>query len=97
VDLGKLPRGSAQEATVQIANRTSSSVQIVEFRRSCECLAIEPSRLTIAAGAVASIRIRVDLSRETHFTGPLEVEVEGLTESVTIAMAFTVNLDVSSQ
>ena len=97
VDIGKLPRGGTKEATVTIVNRASASVQIVEFRRSCECLLIEPSRLTINAGAEAMLRLRVDLRDKTHFTGPLEIEVEGLDRQGYVPVVFSVKVRVIHQ
>jgi hypothetical protein len=49
-----------------IENRNGFPVKVLDFERSCGCVAVEPQSLTLAPGETKAVRLRLDLANRTR-------------------------------
>lgn len=63
LNLGVVTENSSFQWQLPIRNQSDRSIQIVGFVASCNCVSIEPSRLTIGPGATIKLNLTLDLTK----------------------------------
>lgn len=59
---GEVWDGVPFERAIRVTNRGTSRVAISRWSISCNCVGVEPARLTLAAGETAMVKVRMQLS-----------------------------------
>jgi hypothetical protein len=75
IDLGVVPVGGRESEIVRIINRTNRKLSIHAIQASCDCIATECSRTTMAPFGETYISLKFHLADESTFQGPLLLNV----------------------
>jgi hypothetical protein len=67
LDLGEIPEQVDYPYQLNIQNRTAKPAEILDLPVSCGCVeGVEPRRLTIAPGATAAVRLKLNLGKRNY-------------------------------
>jgi hypothetical protein len=59
--------------TVPIENQEAESIEVESFRRTCNCLSIEPESFVLGPGERRELRLTIDLLAQTKPTGEVAI------------------------
>jgi hypothetical protein len=78
IDLGMLPQGGTASFSVKVVNQQSQPIQVTKTEVSCDCTSVTPIAFAIGPGEAREITVVVDRKHEPGFTGPLRLEIRGM-------------------
>jgi hypothetical protein len=75
LNIGTVWENEQFEWTVEVENREETSVEVESFRRSCNCLSVEPQAFVLGPGERRNLHLHIDLSSQMKPTGELVVRL----------------------
>jgi hypothetical protein len=76
-EFGFVESGSGlRDRIIRLRNGSENVVNISRWTTSCECLRVQPGRVTLAPHESVFVRLRYDTDKESDFVGDLLVSVE---------------------
>lgn len=76
IDLGVVVQGQSAKLNSWITNQSQEFVEVSNIPSSCECLAVELSKMRIGPGERTLAILNFDGAKEPDFVGSLQIEVE---------------------
>lgn len=94
IDFGTMPQGERGEMTFLLTNPSQESVEIAKTESTCDCFHVDLALPAAAGGETIPVVARMELDKEPHFTGQLQIDIRGVTPSGAIAFSLRANARV---
>ncbi|MEX0677734.1 MAG: DUF1573 domain-containing protein [Pirellulales bacterium] len=77
-DVGVIAQGGALRLILPLENHEDAELAVASWTTSCECLTVQPERLTVEPNSTGYIAAKLNFANEAEFRGDLRIELEGL-------------------